>query len=162
MQNTDFFDITIFFLWLCCLFTELVASRSCGGDFQLIVHILKLRDSIRDVTDETFFIYGVDRPAQGDMAIYGDDFYVLGIHRESLITIDFLANLRRGINIGLALSLAEWRQGAAITISHIAGGIIRLCSRVGAEIRFHFVGVINVAGITGLVEVGPFVGLEMR
>ena len=37
----------------------------------MVVHILGVRDPIRDFTDETFFLGGVDRPAQGDLAING-------------------------------------------------------------------------------------------
>src|ERR1017187_2618931 len=162
MQNSYFFDIIISFLvWLCLLVTELFA-RVVLWDFQLIVHIVGLRDTIRDVADLMFFIGGVDRPAQGDMAIHGDDLHVFGVHGHSVGSNDFLANLRRGINVGLAVALVEWRQSPAVTVMHIACGVVRLSSRVGVEVRFNFVGVINATGITGLIKIRPFVGLEVR
>ena len=141
---------------------ELIIAGGVDCHFQLVVHITGLRDAIRDVTNLTFFICAIDGPAQGDMAIHGDNFHVFGVHGHSIGSNDFLANLRRGINVGLAVALVGRRHGAAVTITDIACGIVRFSIRVGAEVRLYFVGVINATGITGLVEIGPLVGLEVR
>ena len=166
MQNTDFFDIMIFFLcslvWLCFMVTESVAAA--GGDLhvQLVVNIPDLRDPVGDFTDETFFFFAVDRPAQGDPAINGDDLHVLGIHGHSLGSDDFFANLRRGIQVSLAVALIERGQRAVITITNILSGVISGRRRFGVEVRLNPVGVIHSAGITGLGEIRPLIGLEVR
>src|ERR1035437_9510884 len=71
MQNTDFFDIEDYLSF--CFFVYLVDRISCCCwwelHFQLVVHILGARDPIRDFTDEAPFLGGVDRPAQGDLAL---------------------------------------------------------------------------------------------
>ena len=56
--------------------TESVAAAGGGLHVQLIVHIPGVRDPIRDFTDETFFFFAVDRPAQSDPAINGDELHV--------------------------------------------------------------------------------------
>jgi hypothetical protein len=44
--------------------TELVVGAGGELQFQLVVNVLRARDPLRDFTDETFFLGGVDRPAQ--------------------------------------------------------------------------------------------------
>src|ERR1035441_3528703 len=61
--------------------TELIVAAGGELHFQLVVHILGVRDPIRDFTDETFFLGGVDRPAQSDPAINGDDLHVRPANR---------------------------------------------------------------------------------
>ena len=75
--------------------TELVIAAGGELHFQLVVHIPGTRDPIRDFTDEAFFLDGIDRPAQGDPAVVGDDLYVLGVHRHVFPSDDFFANLLR-------------------------------------------------------------------
>src|SRR5262245_13759461 len=79
MQNTDFFDIYfIFFCLVYLLGLELVVARGVELHFQLVVHILGARDTICDFPDETFFLGGIDRPAQSNLAVFGDDLHVPG------------------------------------------------------------------------------------
>jgi hypothetical protein len=56
-----------------------------------------------------FFSAMYDRSAQGDMAINGDDLHVPGVHGHVFGSDDFLANLRRGVDVGLAVALIERR-----------------------------------------------------
>ena len=56
--------------------TELVVATGGELHFQLVVHIPGARDAIRDFTDGTLFLCGVNRPAQGEPVINGDDLHV--------------------------------------------------------------------------------------
>src|ERR1017187_8493583 len=76
MQNTDFFDIKFTFFLFVIWLTKLVVAAGREFHFQLVVHILGMRDPIRDFTDETLFLCGDRRPAQSDPAINGDELHV--------------------------------------------------------------------------------------
>ncbi len=84
-----------------------------GRDCQVVVDIAGVRDLVRDFTTILCFSsVAVDHSAQGDLAIPGDDFYILGIHGHSVITDDVFANLRRGIEVGLVVALVKRRRSA--------------------------------------------------
>ena len=128
MQNTDFFDIAILlsFVLLRLYLTKLIIA---DGElhFQSVVHILGARDPIRNFTDEIFLGDGIHRSAQGDSAIHGDDLHVPGIHGHILDSEDGLANLCRGVDVGLAVALIERRQCPVIAIANIQRRVIRCC-----------------------------------
>ena len=96
--------------------TELVVAAGGQLYFQLVVHVTGARNAVRDFPDETFFLGGVNRAAQRDLAIFGDDLHVLGIYGHVFPGDDFFANLRCGIHVGLAVALVErgasqnWRR----------------------------------------------------
>ena len=79
---------------------------------------------IRDFTDETFFCSSVDRSAQSDVSRIGDDLHVLGIHGHVFAGDNFFANLRCGVDVGLAVTLIERRESPIIAIANIARRVI--------------------------------------
>src|SRR5664279_2162329 len=145
MQNTDFFDIIIFLslVCFCLMLPELVIAAGGDLNFQLVVHIGGLGDPIRDVTDLTLFFGTVDRSAQGDLAVHGDDLDVFSVRGHAIGSDDFFANLRRGVNVRLAVALIHWRQRAVITITDVARRVVWFNGRIGIKVRLNFVGVIN-------------------
>jgi hypothetical protein len=86
--------------------TELVIA---GGElhFQLVGHIPGVGDPLRDFTNDTFFLRAVDWSSQGDMALNGNDLHIFAVRGHVFGGDDFLANLRRGVQVGVAVALTE-------------------------------------------------------
>src|ERR1035437_2075218 len=142
--------------------TELLVADRSGLDFQLVVHVSGVRTPIRNFTDEAFLLGSVDRPAQGDLSINGDDLHILSVNGHGFLSDNFFANLRRGGHVSLAVALIKRRQRLLLAVANIYPGIVNVVRRVGGEVRLNLVSAINVPGGAGLTKVRPLVGFEMR
>src|SRR6187431_1455423 len=92
----------------------MLPSFASLADFQLTIHLCaSARDSPRRGFDRAALGLGFHRPAQGDLAVDGDDLDVLGREGQRLVAHQVLADLLGDLEIGSAASLVHRRQRGA-------------------------------------------------
>jgi hypothetical protein len=110
MQNTDFFDIDVYFLLFYCTdwLTKLVVIVGGELDFQLVVHIPGASDPIAISPMRRFssaVSTGPRRVTRPSMVMI----FTFWRHGHVFRGDDFFANLRRGVHVGLAVALIKRR-----------------------------------------------------
>ena len=131
-------------------------------DFELIVHPPGGSNTVRDGANKSFFIVAVDRPAQGDQAVDGDDLHVLAVHGHALGGDDLPANPGGGVQIGLAVALIEWRQRPVVTVARPGSSVVRLGDCAGGVVGPNAADLVNPCSVAGLREVEALAGPETR